>query len=370
MTPSARRWLLVALVSAVVAATPVLPRLLPSQASDLSAAQLRERIAASRDLGWSGEVRTRGSLQVPEIDSFGGVADLLGDDSTLRVWWRSDESWRVDRIRASGESDLVREGDLLTRWRFESERATASPYATVRLPDESDLVPARLARRMLAGAQDAELSRLPSRRLAGRSAPGLRLVPADDQSTIRRVDVWADARTGLPLRVEVVGVGGRLPVVTSTVTRLDPTTPDRATTSFTAPPGARVGFRDAIDVAAGANAFAPFVLPDALAGLERRGDPDELGAVGLYGRGPTALVAVPLRRRLAGQVQDQLETSGGAGSAGGTSLTVGPLSVLLTEGGRGRGTFLLAGTVRPSVLDDAAAELVRGVSFADGGVGR
>jgi hypothetical protein len=81
-------------------------------------------------------------------------------------------------------------------------------------------------------------------------------------------------------------------------------------------------------------------------------------------------VAVPLRRRLAGQVQDQLETSGGAGSAGGTSLTVGPLSVLLTEGGRGRGTFLLAGTVRPSVLDDAAAELVRGVSFADGGVGR
>lgn len=361
MKPSARRWLLVALVSALLAAAPVLPRLLPADASDVSASRLLDRITASRDLGWSGEVRSRGSLQIPETDSFAGVADLLGDTSTLRVWWRSDEQWRVDRVRASGETDLLREGDLLTTWRFESERATSSPYATVRLPDASDLVPSRLARRLLAGADPAELSRLPERRVAGRSAPGLRLEPADEQSTIEHVDVWADAETGLALRVDVVGTASDLPVVSTTVTRFDPTTPDPGTTTFTAPPGARVGFRDAIDVAAGANAFAPFTLPDAVAGLERRGDPEELGAVGVYGRGPTALVAVPLRRGLAGQVREQLDTSAAVRTDAGTSLEIGPLSVLLTEGGRGRGTFLLAGTVTPDVLADAAAELAEQV---------
>ncbi len=50
-----------------------------------------------------------------------------------------------------------------------------------------------------------ELSRLPARRVAGRSAAGLRLVPADPASTIARVDVWADEASGLPLRVEVYG---------------------------------------------------------------------------------------------------------------------------------------------------------------------
>lgn len=361
-----RRWSLVALAAAVAVATPVVPRLLPAEASDLDAADLRDRIAAASDLPWSGEVAVRGSLQIPETESFAGVTDLLGDDSSLRVWWRSEESWRVDRIRATGETDLVREGDLLTSWRFESERATASPYATVRLPDASDLVPSRLARRLLAGADDAELTRLPERRLAGRSAAGLRLEPADEQSTIDRVDVWADTRSGLPLRVEVVGDGSSLPVVTSTVTSLDLATPDPGTTAFVAPPGARIGFRDAVDVAAGANAFAPFALPSSLAGLERRGDPEELGAVGLYGRGPTALVAVPLRRGLAAQVREQLAASSGVPGESGTSLQVGPLSVLLTEGGRGRGTFLLAGTVRPEVLVDAATELGDGVTLLDG----
>lgn len=363
MTP-ARRWTLVALVAALLAAAPVLVGLRPADGSDLGAVALRERIAASSTLAWSGDARTRGTLQVPDTSSFGGVVDLLGEQKTLRVWWRDATHWRVDDTRQTGEADLVRDGATLTRWVFESATATITPYATVRLPDPSDVLPSRLAQRLLSGARPDELSRLPSRRVAGRSAAGLRLEPASGASTIDHVDVWADDATGLPLRVEVFGADDRLAVLTSSLTSLHVGAPAASTTMFTVPASATVRRRDVIDVAAGANAFAPFVLPDEVAGLARRGDPAELGAVGVYGRGPTALLVIPLRRGLSGQVRDQLRASAAAEeSAAGTSLEVGPLSVLLTDGGRQRGTFLLAGTVTPQTLTTAAAQLEQQVTF-------
>ncbi len=362
---SSGRWLLVAGVAAALVAAPIVVRVLPASGSDVTAADLRERIAASSSVPWSGEVRTRGTLQVPDTDSFGGVVDLLGESKTLRVWWRDATHWRVDDTRQTGESDLVRDAGTLTRWVFESGTATITPYATVRLPDASDVLPSRLAARLLSGATRDEIERLPARRVAGRSAAGLRLTPADPASTIDRADVWADERSGLPLRVEVYGDGDALPVVTSTLTDVDLGRPSADVTTFEVPATATVRRRDVIDVAAGANAFAPFELPDEVAGLDRTGDEDELGAVGVYGRGPTALIVIPLRRGLAGQVRDQLSTvSSARGSDAGTAIEVGPLSVLLTEGGRrSRGTFLLAGTVTPETLAQASTELAQKVTF-------
>lgn len=362
MTPRGRRWLLVgALVVAVVVA-PSIVRAWPAGESDLSAATLRERISGSESIGWSGEVRTQGTLRIPDTDSFGGVSRLLGEESTLRVWWRDALHWRLDRIRSTGETDLVRDGFRMIRWIFESRTATITPYSDVRLPDDSDLVPSRLAARMLAGAEPRELSRLPSRRIAGWDAAGLRLEPSGDGSTIRRVDVWAEPETGLPLRVEVFGDDASLPVVTSRVVRLDLDAPDDGATRFAPAPGVQVRAQESLDVAAGANAFAPFDLPDSLAGLDRTGDPSRFGAVGVYGRGPTALVAIPLRRSVAGRVRDQISSSANARQTpSGTALEVGPLSILLTRGGRAGGRFVLGGTVTPQVLRDAAADLRDGV---------
>ncbi|MCL8253167.1 hypothetical protein AERO_17415, partial [Aeromicrobium fastidiosum] len=166
---STGRWLLVVGVAAALVAAPIVVRVLPASGSDVTAAALGERIAASSSVPWSGEVRTRGTLQVPDTDSFGGVVDLLGESKTLRVWWRDATHWRVDDTRQTGESDLVRDDTSLTRWVFESGTATITPYATVRLPDTSDVLPSRLAARLLGGATTDELSRLPSRRVAGRS---------------------------------------------------------------------------------------------------------------------------------------------------------------------------------------------------------
>ncbi len=364
---SARRWVVVAVVAALVIVAPLAPGFVPARASDLSAPALARLIDDSRATSWSGDVTTQGTLQIPDTDSFAGVAELLGERKDVRVWWRDPTSWRVDRVRQTGETGLVREGDQLTSWVFESARATVSPFSPVRLPDVSDLLPNQLAQRLLAGAGDDELSRLPARRIAGRDTAGLRLNPSDEQSTIGRVDVWADTDTGLPLQVEVTGAGADQPVLRSEVDRLDLAVPDADTTAFTPPPDAEVRTRDAVDLAAGANVFAPFVLPDSVAGLDRRGDPDDLGAVGIYGRGPTALVAVPLRRDVQGRARDQFSAAASAEqTAAGTSLSIGPLSILLTspsaEGGdRGRGVFLLAGTVTPETLTAAADELAEGV---------
>ncbi|MGI9085010.1 MAG: sigma-E factor regulatory protein RseB domain-containing protein [Aeromicrobium sp.] len=362
MTSRGRRWLLVGALVVAIVVSPGIVRAWPAADSDLSAASLRDRIGRSESAEWSGEVRTQGTLQIPDTDSFGGVSRLLGEESTLRVWWRDPLHWRIDRIRSTGETDLVRDGFRMIRWIFESRTATITTYSDIRLPDDSDLLPSRLAARMLAGAESRELTRLPSRRVSGRDARGLRLEPRGGRSTIRRVDVWAEPETGLPLRVEVFGSEAGRPVVTSRVVRLDISPPSDSSTRFAPAPGVKVRTQDALDVAAGANAFAPFDLPASLAGLDRRGDPSGLGAVGVYGRGPTALVAIPLRRSLASRVRDQLSTSTNARQSGaGTSLEVGPLSILVTRGGRGRGTFVLGGTVTPELLRKAAADLREGV---------
>ncbi len=357
MVPGAR-WLTVAVVAVVAASAPVVTHAFPTHQTKVSAVRLLERIGDSQDLGWSGEVRSLGSVQVPLSGAtFGGVARLLGEQSDLRVWWRDRDNWRVDRIRATGESDLVRSGGLTVRWDYEVNRIDFAPYSHVRLPDDVDVVPSALATRLLAGAKPQELSRLPSQRVAGQDAPGLRLVPSDHRSTISRVDVWADEATGLPLKVEVYGEpAGAVPILSTELTTLDLERPASSEVNLRFSPGIEFPRGFSMDAAAAANAFAPFAPPSSLADLERRGRPEDFGAVGVYGRGPTAVLAVPLREQVADGLRGQLRQSRNARDTGArVALEVGPLSVLLSH--HDGDDFLLAGTVTPGTLELAATDL-------------
>ncbi len=362
MVPGAR-WLAVAAVALGVASAPLVTEALPVRESDISATRLADRISGADDLGWSGEVRSQGSLRVPLTGStFGGMARLLGEETNLRVWWRDRENWRIDRIRTTGESDLVRHGGLMVRFSYEESRVRFTPYSAVRLPDDVDVVPSALAARLLAGAHSDELSRLPSRRVAGRVAAGLRLLPSDARSTISQVDVWADVSSGLALRVEVYGEPrGGVPILETELTSLRLVKPERAKATFRQlSPHLDFSRGVALDEAAGAATFAPFVPPGSVAGLARRGQPDVFGAVGVYGRGPVAVLAVPLRPWVAERLHDQLARSRDSLETGSSiSLEVGPISVRLVDDG---GTsFLLTGTVTPETLSQAATDLLRGV---------
>jgi hypothetical protein len=164
----------------------------------------------------------------------------------------------------------------------------------------------------------------------------------------------------LPLRIELYGRGDQRPVVSTALVDLDLRTPDAATTSFTPPASATVNYDESVDVAASANAFAPFDLPTSLAGLSARSGEDP-GAVGVYGRGPTTVIALPLRGQVARPLRQRLQSSGTAReTAVGTLAPLGPVGLLVTPD-RGRGTFLLAGTVTSETLERAAREL-RGAS--------
>ena len=368
------RWGAVAAGTAALVALPLAVRALPPARDPVPATDLLAAVDRSGTVGYSGYAEAFGGLSLPLTYTLSTVADLFGDHTRLRVWWRGERDWRVDAVDAAGERGLHRGADGVWRWDYERNLATQTSEPPVRLPRAADLDPAALGRRLLSEARPEEVSRLPGRRVAGRSAPGLRLRPADPGSTIERVDVWVDAPTGLPLRVEVWAAGGTRPVVQSAFLDFSARMPAARDTAFSPPDGAWVSRELNQDPAAAINVFSPVIPPLELAGLPIRRRVEGLGSVGTYGTGLTVLVAVPLPGRIAGPLVDQIARTPGVTVNGAAParlpdgsvivpedatlrLAVGPLSLLLADPPERR-SWLLTGTVTAATLDRAAAEIV------------
>lgn len=346
---------MVALGVAVLVSLPLAVGALPARSDGRSAGELVEAVRRSGATGYSGYAEAVGGLALPLSDDFSGLTDLFGDRTRLRVWWRGDTDWRVDTVQATGETGLRRDADGLWTWQYEQGSALRTTDPAVRLPRAADLEPAALGRRLLSESRPAEVSRLPARRVAGRNAPGLRLRPADPGTTVDRADVWVDGATGVPLRVEVWGVGSARAVVEAAYLDFRADRPAAGTTRFDPPDPGRVRTELNPDLAASINVFSPAVPPARLAGLPVRTRVEGLGSVGTYGTGLTVLVAVPLPGRVSRPLRDQLAgTRGITVTAQGLRLTVGPLSLLLVDP-PGRRDWLLTGTVDASTLDLAAA---------------
>ncbi|MGU3433017.1 transcriptional regulator [Actinomycetes bacterium M1A6_2h] len=352
------RWLAVALGLAVLVAAPSVIARLPVDESDTVATDLLARVQSSTATPYSGYAQSVGGIVIPVTDGLGGLPDLLGDTTTLRAWFRGPNNWRVDTIRLGGERDLYRSPTHLWRWDYEQNTAvfTPAPEPSLRLPREADLLPPELGRRLLSEATADEVTRLPARRIAGRDAPGLRLVPNQPQSTVTEVDVWADPDTGVPLKVDVLAGSGR-PIVSTAFLDFSGATPDADVVSFVPPPGSTVSQEGGTDIASFADRIDTAGLPGTLSGLDlqRR---DGQGSVGIYGRGVTELVAAPLPRRAGRTLVDQLRSAPGAVVDGNTvALSIGPLNALvtgpLTDGRR----YLLSGTVTAQTLATAAQQL-------------
>lgn len=361
-----RRWFLVALGVVLVVGVPVGVRSLPAGDSEASAADLLALVDAAQGRSWSGLVETQGSLALPVADRFTDVGALLGESTRLRVWWRDPGSWRVDRLLASGEVDLVHAEGRTTEYDFDDAEATTSVDPDVRLPRSADLLPPVLAQRLLEDVDAAQASRLPARRVAGVSAPGLRLVPGTERSSIERVDVWVDPDSGVVLSLEVYAVGAADPDFSATMVDFSADRPARERVTFTPTAGTEQSFDDVLDIADAADQYAPLRPPDRIAGLPRaRDDGGSQGAVGVYGRGLTQLIAIPLRGREAEPLREQVQRTPGVQVAPlGATLVVGPLGVLLTGEGDDGG-WLLVGTVDAVGLQDAAQDLLRGTEVVE-----
>ena len=332
---------------ALLVALPWLARVLPADAG--APPGLLARVQASEDVAWSGLGESTGALALPDVRELGVVPELLGGTTRARTWWRGPTAYRVDVVDATGELDLVVDAAGAWTWDSEEDRAVRlQGEAAVRLPRGADLVAPLLGRR-LARTPGVQVRPLPGRRVAGERTAGLRLVPpAGSPTTVAHVDVWAEPRTGPPLRVEVAARGLDRPVLQSELLDLSFERPELVRVAFGPPPTAEVQRVEAPDVAARLDRFAPFLLPETLAGQARTSDP--LG-VGTYGAGLSTFAVLPLSRGLARNVLRRLD------AVEGRAAVATPLvnALVLRRDGR---SYLLAGTVPAEVLDRAAASLV------------
>jgi hypothetical protein len=356
-TATSWRWAAVALGVAVLVSLPTVIGALPARSNDLSATELLAEVKASGSVGHSGYAESVGGLDLPLTSDFTALTSLLGDRTRIRSWWRSDEDWRVDAVQTTGEAGTYRDSSGIWSWDYEQDTILRTSEPTVRLPRVADVEPAALARRLLSEARPADVSRIPSRRVAGRDAAGLRLRPADNGTTIDRVDVWVDPATGLALRVEIYGKGAPRPVLETAFLDFSAQPPPASTTRFSPAEPEEIRGEINPDLAAAVNVFSPAVPPATLAALPGRPGIIGLGSVGTYGSGLTLLVAVPLPGRISRRLREQLTKTPGATDTGeGVRIAVGPLSLLLTEP-LGRRSWLITGTVTAQTLDAAAAQL-------------
>ncbi len=185
----------------MLCALPAIRAALPVPGSAISAAALRDRILASARLPYQGYAESTVALGLPVLPDLQSVSRLFDGTTDQYVWYRSPGHWRADGLSTAGESDVYQVCRVTYRWTYAHNLLTRVVGAQpVRLPWSADLLPPALARRLIGLASPADrLSRLPSLRVAGVDAAGLRLVPADRTTTVGAIDIWADPADGLPV---------------------------------------------------------------------------------------------------------------------------------------------------------------------------
>jgi len=343
----------------LLAALPAVIASIPTPANAISATNLLSRIQQSQTIAFTGYAESIGRLGLPDTRQFSTLGQLFGDRSQMRIWWRDQQSWRLDTITVDGETDLHTDASGTWTWDYESNLASfsATPLSIdVRLPNAGDLNPASLGRRLLSQVRPAEISRLPTRRIAGQRAPGLRLQPGDSTSTIERVDVWAST-AGVPLEVDVYSVGDSHPSMSTAFLDFDAKAPAEDDVRFAYPAGAQLRNVGRLDLATSVNRSSGATPPASLAGLTRN-DQIHVGTIGVYGQGVTLFTAAALPQRTATSLRSQLQTATGlTRTEDGIGAGIGPLSLVLTDPDPSGVSWLLSGTVTLRTLWSGAATL-------------
>lgn len=360
---TARGWALVAALAVVAVLIPQVPGWLPVSARSVDPASLRTKILASAGAPYSGYAAISGSLALPELPKVADLVSLLTTTTHVRTWYAGPERWRFDVINNLGERDVYRTPEGEFTWDYGANlltRLIGDP--PVRLPRAGDLLPPDLARRVFVAAQNDPVSALPARRVAGVDAAGLRLSPADPDTTIGHVDVWADPDTGLPVAVELTARGASRPILVSRFLELDPTTPPADVLVPKESPSSGFTIATAPDVGDVLGSIGRGRVPLRLAGRElRQADIGGVHGVGVYGDGLSAFIALPVPHDIGSGAAEAITNAGGTsedlprGEA--LELAIAPLSVVVARTEFSRRWYLLAGLTTTDVLRDAAGEL-------------
>jgi len=348
-------------LTAAVVSLPAIVGAWPVHADAVIPADLAGRILGSATVPYQGLATVRGGIPFPDVGAAEDQLALLGDTSRLRAWYAAPGHWRVDNLTATGEHDMYSSPGpqpgrfQVQTWDSQDRRIRRLDNRTeLRLPWSFDLLPPELGRRLLRDAQPGELSGLDPVRVGGRTAVGLRITPADATSTIGRADIWADATTGLVLRVDVISKNTGKPALESRFLEASLDAPAPSTITFVAPPGARVSNRTNLDLVQQLDRANFSKLPASVAGLVRR--TRGTTPVGTYGDGLTAVAIAALPNPLvpagAESVLPLVPRPGGEARVVTTPLLN---AMLVSDAGT---TYVIVGFVNLDMLDRVAVALL------------
>lgn len=331
-----------------------------------TAGQLLADLSATQPRPFSGTVVETARLGVPAIpgqESATSPVALLSGSHTVRVWYGGAQQVRVALVGDLAESDLVRNGRDVWLWSSKeqtakhitlaAEAAKADPATTARAEAMKSLTPAQAAAQALAAIDPTTTVSVDgTARVAGRAAYELVLRPKDTRTLVTSVRLAIDAKTHVPLRVQVFGSNQGDPAFETGFTTVTFTKPPASTFKFTAPPGTKVTEQSGSQMPSDAHAVAPSTGQKGLLDNGTHGPGSANGMEPtVIGTGWTSIV------KLTGvdlPAAGAATSSGGAASAG---ASMGPLLQLLkpVSGAYGSGRVLKTSLVSVLLLDDGTA---------------
>lgn len=244
------------------AAPPALPRQTPAQLiASLSKAHMPRAFSAT--------LTETANLGFPSLPAIGGMASsplspmsLLTGTHTIQVWSAGPRHLRVALPVSFGETDLRVNGNQVWLWQSQGQKATriigpgpaghymgAAPgpqgvpptAAGTPGPDWAKLSPLQAAKKALGLVGPSTRVTIPgTTTVAGRSAYQLAIAPRTSQSLVGRILIAIDAKTHLPLSVQVFARGASSPTLAIGFSSLSFATPAMSNFQFTPPPGAHV----------------------------------------------------------------------------------------------------------------------------------
>ncbi|PVZ11927.1 hypothetical protein [Actinomycetospora cinnamomea] len=361
----ALRWAVVVLVGALLVGVPAAIAARPGSAQ-ADPDELRDRIAASADVPWTGYAEARAGLALPRIPALSDVTTLFSGVTRLRGWYAAPDRARTDVLTPVGERDRYTTPRGQAVWDYGAELLTlVAADPVVRLPRPDDLLPPALARRLLAGTAASDpATALPSRRVAGVDAAGVRVTVADPETTVGALDVWADPATGLPVAVEVRARGVADPLISTAFGELEQGPPDPAALEPRRGPGAGVTRSPTSDLFGVLGRGDGASLPDRIAGRDREPPEEDFPALGQYGTTLGQLVAVPLPADLAATLLGGIDRAGAGRTlpveGQGAALETPLLTLAVVRSNDGGRAWVLAGLVPDAAIDAGAADLLAG----------
>jgi outer membrane lipoprotein-sorting protein len=179
----------------------------------------------------------------------------LTGSHTVRIWYGGAEKTRLALVGNLSESDLVRNGANLWVWSSKQKTAqhvtlpakTADADAATKAQQQAlnGLSPAQAAAQALAAIDPTTTVTVDgTAKVAGRSAYELVLRPKDSRSLIGSVRLAIDAKTHVPLRVQVYATTGGKPAFETGFTTVTFSPPPASVFRFTPPAGTKVSNKD------------------------------------------------------------------------------------------------------------------------------